>query len=44
LPMKVSVAEGCKTTSCFHTTMYDVTPMAEHQQDTPKGCSFLLGG
>jgi hypothetical protein len=41
LPMKVSVAEGCMTSSYFHTMMDEVTPMAGHQQGTPKGWLLL---
>jgi hypothetical protein len=41
LPMKVSVAEGCMTSSYFHTMMQELTPMAGRQQGTPKGWLFL---
>jgi hypothetical protein len=41
LPMKVSVAEGCMTSSYFHTMMYEVTPMAGRQQGALKGWLFL---
>src|ERR1700694_5058166 len=39
LLMKVSVATGCMTSSYFHTMLSEVTLIAGHQQDTPKGGS-----